>query len=678
MAVPDTLAKALEPPNLRRAWRWISASPDQLYRDFSGQSYADFSLCPNELLEDIRDHVQRGFYEPSAARKVYVPKRDLTSRTYTILSVQDQVVYQALANIIADRFDAIARPGYLKQSFGHLYAGKTSRTFYRDWRECRRTYIRVARSAVDAGLEYTATFDLAACYDTISHAVIKHFLADLGLDESFSCLLCECLNAWTANERGIRLGSGIPQGPLPSGLIAEVVLRFFDLHLNVPAEVRYLRYVDDIRLFGRSKQQLDLLMRDLVAISKAIGVYPQASKLSVHLIEDINSELKSISSPSEGWDRGSPPNQEKLIGRILELTRRSRVHDDTRFKYGLSHALPSARLNRRLVRTLDYRPDLVYPIARYFKKYPRLPRRTGEAFVVRIRSLELAPAVRAALLEVSDGRMLDSQDQALNKLAKSLWNSTDLPGDLRVAIGKRLLKHGVVSRTSLPKMLREPSWWIRSEFVRSLSDDSFARRDLAAVLATAVCDRNPEVALAAAGRVFALKLPIAPAIDIHPFAARLLLKTKRSVCGVDYALRKLLGNKIPRLPWQSFLGKAYPWFTEQALECERCACTNASAFVSVLDALIDRLLLALFARDPRLGSYQLGNVGGVLENKRLAQYYPRIFKLTTVIHDKRLRSRHSHAVHRRSGKPTGSIHSRFLPRARRLMTDAIKELASVM
>jgi len=679
MTASDTLAQVFELPNLRRAWRWISTSPDQLCREFCGPSYADFSLCPDVLLDDIRDQLQRGIYEPSVARKVYLPKRDRTLRTYTVLSAQDQVVYQAFANIVADRFDAVAQPGYLRQSFGHLYAAKTSRTFYRDWRKCRRTYIGAAHAAVASGLEYTATFDLAACYDTISHQVVKHFLGDLGLDDGFCSPLCECLNAWTANAHGIGLGTGIPQGPLASGLIAEVVLRFFDVHFKPRTWICYLRYVDDIRLFGRSEQELELLLRELVETSKGVGLYPQSSKLDVHLVRDLDAELKSISSPSEDWNSGAKPDQERLIPRILELTRRSRVHDDTRFKYGLSHALPSARLNGRLVRTLDHRPDLVHTIVRYFRKYHKLPHRTGEAFATRIRGVDLAPAVRAALLDAIDGRVPHSQEQALNKLAKSLWNSEDLPGDLKIAVGRWLLRQGEVRRASLPKMLRETNWWIRSEFVRSLSDNSFARRDLVEVLARAVCDRNAEVALAAASRVSALKLPIAPRLrDIHPWAARVLLKTKRRVCGVDYALRKLLGDKIPRLGWQSFLGKDYPWFTDQALECERCARTNATAFVNVLDALIDQLLFALFARDSRLGSYQLGNIGGVLKSTRLAQLYPMTLKLTTVIHDKRLRSRHAHAVHRASGKPTSSVHSRFLPRARKLITEALKELASII
>jgi hypothetical protein len=187
----DALARAFEKSNLKRAWRWISASPDQLYRDFCAPAYADFSLHADDLLDEIRAQLVSGTYEPSSARKVHLPKQDRTARTYTILPARDQVVYQAFVNVVADCFAPVAKPEYLTRSFGHLYAGRTSRTFYRDWRICRRAYVGQARIAVASGLEYTATFDVTACYDTISHSVIKHLLSDMGFERDFCDFFCE-------------------------------------------------------------------------------------------------------------------------------------------------------------------------------------------------------------------------------------------------------------------------------------------------------------------------------------------------------------------------------------------------------------------------------------------------------------------------------------------------------
>ena len=39
--------------------------------------------------------------------------------------------------------------------------------------------IATGELAVISGLEYTAAFDLTACYDTISRSVIRHLLSEL-------------------------------------------------------------------------------------------------------------------------------------------------------------------------------------------------------------------------------------------------------------------------------------------------------------------------------------------------------------------------------------------------------------------------------------------------------------------------------------------------------------------
>src|ERR1700730_12788688 len=147
MPSSSALSEVFTKPNLRRAWRWISVAGDQLYRDLCGPAYAEFSVHSEAFLEDISDRLRRGLYEFSAARKVYLPKSNRTSRTYTVLPTHDQIVYQAFVNVVADHFDPFAKPGYFNVSFGNLYAGRTSRTFYRDWRTCRRIYIARARQA---------------------------------------------------------------------------------------------------------------------------------------------------------------------------------------------------------------------------------------------------------------------------------------------------------------------------------------------------------------------------------------------------------------------------------------------------------------------------------------------------------------------------------------------------
>ena len=199
-------------------------------------------------------------------------------RPYTLLTVEDQIVYQAMVNVVAEKLFPHVRARYLTEAFGHLYAGKSSIWFYRKWSDGYAAFNKTARQAFNSGLKFTASFDLTAYYDSLDHGVLRHFLSVIGCDQEFSLALTEHLSVWTATERRVYHNHGIPQGPLGSGLLSEVVLQHFDSNYGSPKRVRYLRYVDDIRLFAASQRELREMIVNLDLLSKDVGLFPQSSK----------------------------------------------------------------------------------------------------------------------------------------------------------------------------------------------------------------------------------------------------------------------------------------------------------------------------------------------------------------------------------------------------------------
>ena len=144
------------------------------------------------------------------------------------MSVEDQIVYQSAVNLIAEKLKPRVAHRYGKQVFGHQYASKSSIWFYKSWTKGYRAFNDAARQAFTDGFHETASFDLTACYDSLDHRVLRHFLGKLGLNPLFCARLGEWLEKWTATDRGIFHNHGIPQGPLSSGLLSEVVLSHFD------------------------------------------------------------------------------------------------------------------------------------------------------------------------------------------------------------------------------------------------------------------------------------------------------------------------------------------------------------------------------------------------------------------------------------------------------------------
>ena len=122
-------------PNLERAWRWIRSNPDPTYKRYCGDMYSRFAVADDLIIDDLHDRLRREIYEPKHSCKLLIPKKSGILRPYTILTVEDQIVYQGLVNIIAERLAPKIRNRFFTQTFGHIYAGLSSPFFYRRWQD---------------------------------------------------------------------------------------------------------------------------------------------------------------------------------------------------------------------------------------------------------------------------------------------------------------------------------------------------------------------------------------------------------------------------------------------------------------------------------------------------------------------------------------------------------------
>jgi len=180
------IEKIFELANLRRAYRWILSNTDGRYKSYFRDSYAAFAIASDTALKQLRKDGLSERYEPSHASKVMVPKPSGTLRPLTLLTVEDQVVYQACVNIISDLLKPKTKHRYRKRVFAHLYAGQSSSFFYMRWQDSYTLLGHAIRDLHAKGFVYVANFDLTAFYDSIDHHVLNHFLKEVGLDEDAS------------------------------------------------------------------------------------------------------------------------------------------------------------------------------------------------------------------------------------------------------------------------------------------------------------------------------------------------------------------------------------------------------------------------------------------------------------------------------------------------------------
>ena len=69
------IAEAFDLSNLHRAWRWTLTNTASLYKNHFRQIYEAYSVADDKLLDDLRQRLKRGIYEPTDSCKIYLPKK---------------------------------------------------------------------------------------------------------------------------------------------------------------------------------------------------------------------------------------------------------------------------------------------------------------------------------------------------------------------------------------------------------------------------------------------------------------------------------------------------------------------------------------------------------------------------------------------------------------------------
>src|SRR3546814_4021293 len=116
------------------------SNPDAQYKSYFRDSYDAFAIASDTHLKWIRNEGLKERYQVSHASKLLLPKPSGTLRPITLLTVEDQIVYQACVNLIADALKRKTRQRYEKRVFAHLYAGKYSPFFYLRWQRSYRKF----------------------------------------------------------------------------------------------------------------------------------------------------------------------------------------------------------------------------------------------------------------------------------------------------------------------------------------------------------------------------------------------------------------------------------------------------------------------------------------------------------------------------------------------------------
>ena len=623
------------------AWRWVKSNSEANFKAYCRERYSVFELGSSALLHELGEQLLASRYVPEGPEKIFVRKPAGMLRPLTVLTVRDQIVYQALAIPIAEALYRKVFSRYGETTFGHQYSGsRNSLFFYNNWRNGYRAYNMASRNAHRAGYRYLVTFDLTACYDSIDHTLLLDEIRELGADDQFRELLGECLRCWTQvptrdrRKSPRRHGHGIPQGPLSSGILSEVVLQHFDEAFLTRAgkrrfpDVRFLRYVDDIRIFGRSYEAVDKALRVLDRTCKELGMFPQKAKQQ-HLESAIDAaaleqSLKSISNPPEEFDESWRVNQVRLRQRLHrdlammpeEVEKgREPVQSPTRLKYLLGKAEPDKELAEACIQFLGKPGGMGYlpNVVRYLMRHQAMTAGQCEAFVATMAKHAGYESILANMLDVlalqpPDVRNARVVRDVLTKAGLGTRATrVNLQADLAfafmrwqiaVGIGEQAIKSGISSSRRS---------WLGTARVIDLFHALQHEPSVKAFVESRLCSEVSDVALSAAWWcVQCGSDDLLSAARVSPMVKVWLrgpvLAVDRSVSA--HAVLKHIIRVVPEIDWGRLVGENYGQFALHLRAAAACWDTEVGR-------ALDSWRAALRILEEGAGVMELGLAGKV-------------------------------------------------------------------
>src|SRR5688500_4255529 len=90
--------------NFELAFQRLVRGQNREYKSFFRHLYPSFQLGLSENIQDLTESLKRGRYQPSEAICVYSPKQNGVLRPLRLLTITDQLVYQAIGNVVANAF----------------------------------------------------------------------------------------------------------------------------------------------------------------------------------------------------------------------------------------------------------------------------------------------------------------------------------------------------------------------------------------------------------------------------------------------------------------------------------------------------------------------------------------------------------------------------------------------
>ncbi|MGB8216958.1 MAG: reverse transcriptase domain-containing protein [Candidatus Methanoperedens sp.] len=217
-------------------------------------------------------------YEPLPLEIINVPKKDFTMRPGAVPEIIDRIYYQALCNAIAPAIEQNLTKKENNVVFSYRLSNKKGDEYmFIEPGTAYNNFISYQNSICENnGFSYVLETDIADYFERIYHHNLINLLDGFGCDNQIVVALSKLLRTWTEG-----ISYGIPQGMWPSDLLGNAYLHDLDVAM-ISDNYKYIRYVDDIRIFCDSELMAKKALMEISQIIRPMGLNIQPAKTYIH------------------------------------------------------------------------------------------------------------------------------------------------------------------------------------------------------------------------------------------------------------------------------------------------------------------------------------------------------------------------------------------------------------
>jgi len=324
------LKKYFNKSNLRLSWeRYIRSN--KLTKDYYGIKTFGYNLEQN--IQNLSNNIIQEIYSPSRPQKIFIPKPTKTQRTITILDIEDALIYQAIANVIATKaYDDLSRNDNfvfgsvlcpeVKMGTRILRRKEANLFFFKQYLSLYKIFVdSVNRVIQEDKVSYKFETDITGFFDSISHYNLLDTLSKkFHIEDDILNLLSVCLNYWSGTIKNLTPGVGIPQGCTPSFFFANILLHDLD-NMFISKAYSYYRYMDDIRIYGDDEQELIEVLVTIDKFLKGLALSINSKKTSIEKISEDERENLLINfniSLPEQYEKTENDNISQAFNKMAE------------------------------------------------------------------------------------------------------------------------------------------------------------------------------------------------------------------------------------------------------------------------------------------------------------------------------------------------------------------------